>query len=269
MDEAPVGITVAEPGDDDNPLIYANDGFVELTGYPREEALGRDCPLVVSARDVTERRKRERKIRKRNEMLEDLAGFFSHDLRTPLSTARGRLELAVETGETDHAGKASEALERLDKMLTDAVNVFRTGDIVGDTDEVDIEEVVDDVATVEHPETASVEVPEPPRVEADEDAIRRLFENLVSNSVEHGDGKEAHIHIGRLDDGFYYEDDGPGIPEDEREKVFKMGYSKKEGEGTGMGMGMASVRQIVLVHDWRIRLEDAEELGGARFEVRT
>lgn len=76
------------------------------------------------------------------------------------------------------------------------------------------------------------------------------------------------IRVGETGGGFYYEDDGPGIPEDEREKVFKPGYSTKT-EEDGAGMGMASVRQIVLAHDWGITVEDAEELEGARFEVRT
>ena len=76
------------------------------------------------------------------------------------------------------------------------------------------------------------------------------------------------IRVGETGGGFYYEDDGPGIPEDEREKVFKPGYSTKT-EEDGAGMGMASVRQIVLAHDWGITVEEAEELEGARFEVRT
>ncbi len=46
MDEAPFGITIADPSQADNPLIYVNDGFCELTGYPRDEILGQNCRFL-------------------------------------------------------------------------------------------------------------------------------------------------------------------------------------------------------------------------------
>jgi len=49
MDEAPIGITITDPSREDNPIIYANDGFVELTGYPREEIIGRNCRALQGA----------------------------------------------------------------------------------------------------------------------------------------------------------------------------------------------------------------------------
>jgi signal transduction histidine kinase len=63
--------------------------------------------------------------------------------------------------------------------------------------------------------------------------------------------------------GFYVEDDGPGIPEGERDDVFVPGFTTKEG---GTGVGMASVAQIVAAHGWRIRVRDGRD-GGARFEI--
>ncbi|KPN29011.1 bacterioopsin transcriptional activator [Halolamina pelagica] len=46
MDEAPIGITITDPAQPDNPIIYANDGFVDLTGYTREEATGQNCRFL-------------------------------------------------------------------------------------------------------------------------------------------------------------------------------------------------------------------------------
>lgn len=46
IDEAPVGITITDPDLEDNPMIYVNDAFVEMTGYPREEAVGRNCRFL-------------------------------------------------------------------------------------------------------------------------------------------------------------------------------------------------------------------------------
>lgn len=46
MDEAPIGITISDPSQSDNPLVYVNDGFCELTGYPRDEILGQNCRFL-------------------------------------------------------------------------------------------------------------------------------------------------------------------------------------------------------------------------------
>ena len=67
---------------------------------------------------------------------------------------------------------------------------------------------------------------------------------------------------------FYYEDDGRGITEKNRADIFKPGFTTKKGS-TGTGMGLASVRQIVVAHGWEIKVQDAETLDGACFEVQT
>ena len=69
--------------------------------------------------------------------------------------------------------------------------------------------------------------------------------------------------VGDLENGFYVADDGPGIPEADREKVFESGFSTSE-EGTGFGL--AIVNEIVAGHGWEIRATESEA-GGARFEI--
>jgi len=115
-------------------------------------------------------------------------------------------------------------------------------------------------------------------IEADEDRLKRLFENLFRNSVEHGtpvdnttdDGAEESeitITVGQLVDnsGFYIEDDGVGVPEADRESMFEAGNT---GSGSGSGLGLAIVRRIAQAHGWEVDLREAET-GGARFEFRT
>jgi signal transduction histidine kinase len=99
-------------------------------------------------------------------------------------------------------------------------------------------------------------------IRADEGRLSQVFENLIRNAVEHGGG-EVTVRIGELDDGFYIEDDGPGIPVGEREDVFDAGYSTSD-EGTGFGLSI--VKQVVDAHGWEIHLTEGSD-GGARFEI--
>jgi signal transduction histidine kinase len=99
-------------------------------------------------------------------------------------------------------------------------------------------------------------------IRADERRLRQLFENLIRNAVEHG-GDDVTVTVGELEEGFYIEDDGPGIPTDERDDVFDVGYSTQEG---GTGFGLRIVERIVDAHDWEINVTDGTE-GGARFEI--
>ena len=82
------------------------------------------------------------------------------------------------------------------------------------------------------------------------------------DSVEHA-GADVRVTVGELDDGFYIEDDGPGIPADEREEVFEAGYSRS---ADGTGFGLSIIQRVVDAHGWQIRVTDGSD-GGARFEI--
>lgn len=99
-------------------------------------------------------------------------------------------------------------------------------------------------------------------VQADMSRLKQLFENLIRNAIEHG-GEDVIVKVGPMDEGFYVEDDGSGIPADERDDVFEAGYSTNE-DGTGFGLRI--VKQIVEAHGWQIRVTEGTE-GGARFEI--
>ena len=66
-----------------------------------------------------------------------------------------------------------------------------------------------------------------------------------------------------MDDGFYIEDDGPGIPEDRQDSVFTAGYSTSD-DGTGFGLSI--VKRVAEAHGWEIRVTESTE-SSARFEI--
>lgn len=70
------------------------------------------------------------------------------------------------------------------------------------------------------------------------------------------------VTVGDLPDGFYVEDNGPGIPAESRGEVFEPGYSKSQ---AGTGFGLSIVGEIATAHEWEVHLTDGSN-GGARFE---
>jgi PAS domain S-box-containing protein len=253
--------------------------FVEGTLRPVTDDDGEVTSLIASTRDVTERVRRERRLERQNERFDELADVVSHDLATPITTVKGRLELAAETGDVEHVEAARSALERVDDLREGLVDTLRGRAIVRDTDPVAVGELARAAWKGVADDGAELRLVDPPEVEGDADAVRRLLQNLLSNSVEHGStgnrpsaddtvehgGTGVTVRVGAVEEGFYVADDGSGIPEADREDVFTPGFSTKEG---GTGMGMASVSQIVDAHGWEIDLEESDS-GGARFVIRT
>jgi two-component system OmpR family sensor kinase len=240
--------------------------------------------------------RRERELTRQNERLDEFASVVSHDLRNPLTVAEGNLELVQSDRDDDRLDRVADALDRMDELIDDLLTLARYGRTVSDVDPVDLRSVAENAWATTNTEHARLRFEgDPGTVEADESRLTQVFENLFRNSVEHGstesrtrtddsvghrtadraessafrrggeEDPEMTITVGRTDDGFYVEDDGPGIPETEREKVFEAGYST-DPEGTGFGLNI--VRTIVEAHGWEVDVT-AGRAGGARFEFTT
>ncbi|RJT02549.1 PAS domain S-box protein [Halococcus sp. IIIV-5B] len=213
--------------------------------------------------DITEQKRHERELERQNELLDEFASVISHDLRSPMSVARGRVELAEAEASSDHHEDALWALDRMDTLIEDVLTLARQGKVIGETEPVAFEDVAERAWRTAGTETASLTVEALDTVEADPDRLTRLFENLFRNALDHA-GEEASVVVGALENGFYVADDGPGIPEGEHEKIFEHGYSTTE---SGTGLGLMIVRNIAEAHGWDVRAVDGTD--GARFEVTT
>jgi len=219
---------------------------------------------MAVSRNITQAVERNRELERQNERLEEFAGVVSHDLRNPLRTASRRLELAREECDcgTTHLADAADAIDRSQALVEDLLTLARAGDTVGTLESVSLSALAEECWAVVPEGEATLTVPTSRTVSADRGRLRQLLENLLANSVEHGDGAVT-VTVGDLPDGFYVEDDGVGIPEPERADVFGAGYSGTEG---GTGFGLRIVEQIVDAHGWDILVTDGED-GGARFEI--
>ena len=249
-------------------LDHAGDGPV-WTAW-RGQAVRDDPSKIVGVGfDVTERKRNERRLarqreqlERQNDRLEEFTESLSHDLRTPLSIIGGRLELYRETGETEHLESIESTTHRMMRLVDDLLEVARHGRVVEETGPTDVGPVLEAAREGTLPAGSECTYDPVPTLLADPDRLVQMFENLLRNAVEHG-GADVTVRVGPLPDGFYVEDDGPGIPEADRQDVFERGYTTGAG---GTGYGLAIVRSIVEAHGWDVSVTDAAS-GGARFEV--
>ncbi|MCU4719447.1 PAS domain S-box protein [Halapricum hydrolyticum] len=219
--------------------------------------------MVGIHQDVTERKQRQKELRRQNRRLEEFASVVSHDLRSPLQVASGQVELAREDCDSEHLDRIDDALDRSQVLIDDLLTLAQEGARMSEMEVVELPAPAKD--GWHHVETAdaTLEVETDTTVRADEGRLQQLFENLFRNAVEHG-GTDVTVRVGPLGrDGFYVADDGAGIEPDERTDVFESGYSTAE---DGTGFGLAIVEEIARAHGWTVDVTDSES-GGARFEI--
>ena len=257
-------------------LAEAHTGPVEADGWHRQangSVFWASCTLsplsngeldgyAVVVQDTTTRKQYERMLERQNDRLKEFTDILSHDLKTPLAVIDGRLDLFRETGEQEHLAVIETTTDRMERLVDDLLRVARQGQVVEDPEPTGIETVLEIAREGALPDAATLEYEPVPTLMADPDRLVQLFENLLRNSAEHG-GERITVRIGPLKRGFYVEDDGPGIPETDRTRVFEHGYTTRP---NGTGYGLSVVRSIVGAHGWDILVTDADA-GGARFEV--
>jgi len=232
--------------------------------------------------DVTAQERYRRQLEAQNERLEQFTGMVSHDLRNPLNVAQGNSEIIAEliaaakaddgeytplNAETmgtlgSAADTLTRTLTRMELLIDDLLVLAREGQEIDEPEPVSLATLVERCWEMVDQQQATLVVDTDRTIRADPDRLQQLFENLFRNAVEHG-GSDVTIRIGALDNGFYVEDDGPGIPADKREEVFESGYTTNR-NGTGFGLNIVS--EIVAAHGWTVTITDGTD-GGARFEI--
>jgi PAS domain S-box-containing protein len=223
----------------------------------------RGRPAVLSVfHEITERIKSEQVIRKANLQLNMLSGITRHDILNKISVMRGYLAIA-EMDNTDPT-----LSEYLAKMKS-AVDLIQS--------QIEFTRVYQDLGSHE-PRWIELDtilprssIPDSVVLTADLHGIfifadvmlEKVFFNLLDNSIRHGDHvTEIRVTATRAGDDLVvtWEDNGCGIAEDEKEKIFERGYGKNT------GFGMYLVREILSLTDITIR-ETGVPGTGARFEI--
>lgn len=193
---------------------------------------------------------------------------ISHDLRTPLTSLRLRAEF-IEDAETRQ--KVLETLDEMQRMIEATLAFAREDAAHEETRAVDlsalVESLVDDAADRGHAVTFTG--PGKLALRCRPLALRRALRNLIENAVTYGEHANVTLEADEATHRIVVEDDGPGIPEADRERVFEPFVRLEESrsrETGGIGLGMAIARTIVHAHGGRIDLADRPQ-GGLKVTV--
>ncbi|WP_225334402.1 PAS domain-containing sensor histidine kinase [Halomicrobium urmianum] len=223
---------------------------------------GGDLYAVTTVVDVAERVERRERLERQNERMETFTSVVSHDLRNPLNVAVGRTELTRSDG-VEHLDAVDRSLRKMEALIDGVVTLVRQGEAVTDPESLALSVAVESAWTNVVGEGADLTTDDDLGVvRAESERLTTLFEYLFENAIVHA-GPDVAVRVGRLDDGFYVADDGPGVPEDDREDVFEYGYTT---DTDATGFGLAIVEEVATAHSWTVDLTEGSD-GGARVEV--
>lgn len=296
--ESPFGIKNAPDNDSlvDHPM-YTDIGFQSYIGAPifvDDTIQGtlcfagydpRDADLIEAQKSALKKlshwigyeykcHQRQKKLEQQVELFEEFTSIVTHDLKTPLNVAKGRIREAIEECDNPHLEPANEALDRMKSIIDDTLVMAKQGRAVDEKKPIEISSIIEICEPMFEEHDIEIRLIDDFVVHGDITKLRHVFENLFSNAVEHSHGSVI-IRIGLIDNvytstrappsqtfGFYVEDDGPGIDESREESIFEPGETTRE---DGTGFGLAIVNEIVQAHNWNVTVTRSFD-GGARFE---
>ncbi|RME20445.1 MAG: sensor histidine kinase [Deltaproteobacteria bacterium] len=221
---------------------------------------------------------REDEIDGRMQVVQQLSSMVAHEVRNPLQSLSLLASLARTEPDRDAQAEQLALIEDEIRVLEGVVQRFlsNSGPLRIARSQTDLVKVLERAASIAYPRAAQnhvrllVQAPARLDVYADGSLVRRALENLMLNAIEFaGKGRSRRstgqvvASIQRDDDRvvLIVEDDGPGVPYEDRERIFQPYMSSKAG---GTGLGLALVRQVFDAHGGYIRCEPSP-LGGARF----
>lgn len=240
--------------------------------------VGESAFFTSIIRDVSERKRFERELARSNAELEQFASIVSHDLRSPLMSLNGFVELlhrriaaqvpaeAVEL--LSHARESANRMKALINSLLEYSRVGKGGIQLGECSaEAALKAALRDLRAVLDAADARVTHDPLPAVRADEPLLSEVFQNLIENAVKYRGECRPLIHVAASEVGgdfaFTVRDNGAGIPPEHIERVFQIFHRVQTDDSpeAGMGLGLAVCKRIIEKHGGRIWVESRPGAG--------
>lgn len=235
--------------------------------------------FIAVNKDITARRRYERKLKETNEKLETLNSVLRHDVKNDVSIIKGWVDHLVDKVDEDNdihetlvevQAAVEHILEITESVRTYAESVVGDGDI--ETRSISVREpIASEVESRRRAfENAEIRVDgEIPDVHvAGSQLLTTIVRNLINNAIQHNDKETPEVDVRVIEhkDTVSVEiaDNGPGISKGERRRLFKRGEKGDNSDGTGIGLHI--VKETVKAYGGKIRLRDNEPTGTV-FEI--
>ena len=202
---------------------------------------------------------RKRITRHLNQRSEMLSGI-SHDLRTPLT--RIKLQLAF-IKDKEISNKLSNDVSEMEKMLNEYLQ-FASSSSEEKTETFDISELLESTVIRYEKKEITTDIPERIFLDGRKSLIGRCFNNLIDNSIKHSNNILISLKKSSNSIIIIIDDDGPGIPKNERENVFKPFYKidkSRSDSKSSVGLGLSIASDIIRSHGGNISLETSPANG--------
>jgi len=202
---------------------------------------------------------RKRIIRHLNQRSEMLSGI-SHDLRTPLT--RIKLQLSF-IKDKEISKKLSDDVGEMEKMLNEYLQ-FASSRSAETTETFDLSELLETTIMKYEKKEITTDISKEVFLDGRKNLMQRCFGNLIDNTIKYS--ANVYISLRKLNNNILIivDDDGPGIPENERENVFKPFYKIDKSRGdskSSVGLGLSIASDIVKSHGGNIKLETSPTNG--------
>lgn len=263
---------------------------VSMTISPTRDSKGNIVGASTVARDITERKKSEARLKeytenlkRSNQELDDFVYIVSHDLKEPLRGLSSYSQFLLE----DYADKLDEegqdklnTLKKLSSRMEELIDTLLYYSRLGRSElafkNTNLNKILQDTLELIEPvikdNNATVEIHDKlPTIPCDKVRTGEIFRNLIVNAIKYNDSENKHIEVGCTTDHkeytgqnvFYVADNGIGIDEKHRDIVFKM-FKRLHGRddyGGGTGSGLAFVKKIIDRHGGKIWIESNKDQG--------
>jgi hypothetical protein len=237
--------------------------------------------LVLKLHDITDKKEKEQDLIRSNQQLDQVIYKTTHDLKAPLMSALGLVNLAEQAsvGEKDqYIGMIKRSLQKLDAFIEEMNNFFRNEKLALQREKIDLKQLildeVDDLKNLyyENRVEVKIEVEEQTELFSDRVRIKTILTNILSNGIKYRDLQKQNPFIkiaAKVTDDFCdirFDDNGIGIASEHHQKIFDL-FFRATDQSQGSGLGLFIVKDTIERLKGEIKVT-SKEGEGTQFRIR-